>query len=121
MHRIFIISILLLLSIIAHSNNNKEKQKTINVYCFAKLYGYVKYFRPYECNRKIDWSKFAIYGVRQVESANNNPELNSILLKIFKPIAPEIIITDDSILAYQIKKTPENSKYSILATLWLWH
>ena len=75
--------------------NANYKQVTINVYCFAKLYGYVKYFNPYKYSQEIDWQKFSIYGVSQVKSARNDSELIFVLNKLFKPISPDIIISKE--------------------------
>ncbi|NIM82630.1 MAG: hypothetical protein GTN82_29335 [Candidatus Aminicenantes bacterium] len=63
-----------------------------NIEVFAKLYGYVKYFHPADEADKIDWERFAIYGVKRVEPAKNSTELKKILEELFLPIAPAIVI-----------------------------
>ncbi len=55
---------------------------------FIKLYGYVRFFHPSDEAAKIDWDKFAVYGIRKVKSAKNKEELKNILKELFLPIAP---------------------------------
>jgi hypothetical protein len=63
-----------------------------NIEAFARLYGYVKYFHPADEAYEIDWDRFAVYGVKQVEPAKNSTELKKILEELFLPIAPSIVI-----------------------------
>ena len=63
-----------------------------NIEAFCRLYGYVKYFYPGDEAAKIDWNKFAIYGVKKVENAKDSAELKQILEEIFLPIAPALSI-----------------------------
>ncbi len=63
-----------------------------NIETFAKLYGYVRYFHPSDGVSKIDWERFAVYGVKQVKKAKNKKELKKILEELFLPLAPGISI-----------------------------
>ncbi len=81
------------LSILFISCKNTDR-KVDNIHAFAKVYGYVRWFYPGDEAAKIDWKKFAVYGVKRVEKAGNETELKQILIEVFKPIAPAIQITD---------------------------
>lgn len=68
--------------------------KTIaNLTAFARLYGYIRYFYPGDEAARLDWDRFAILGVRQVEDARNPEELKICLEKLFLPVAPALRIT----------------------------
>lgn len=60
---------------------------------FARLYGYVRYFHPSDEAASINWDKFALYGVQQVDNCTNRAELLSTLNGLFKPIAPSLKIS----------------------------
>lgn len=57
---------------------------------FAKLYGVVRYFHPSDESAKIDWKAFAVYGVKEINKANNQEEFEQKLKDLFLPIAPSI-------------------------------
>jgi C-terminal processing protease CtpA/Prc len=57
---------------------------------FAKLYGYIRFFHPSDEGANLDWSKYAIYGTKEILKCNNDKELYSTLKKLFYPIAPTI-------------------------------
>ena len=59
-----------------------------NIRAFAKLYGYVRYFHPSDEASKIDWNRFAIYGVQNVKDADSQLDLKDKLADLFQPIAP---------------------------------
>lgn len=68
----------------------QTQQQTENLYTFARLYGYVRYFHPSDAVVMTDWDKLAIYGAQQVEKAANQQELQQTLEELFKPIAPSL-------------------------------
>src|SRR5688572_19801707 len=70
----------------------QTRQQTDNLYTFARLYGYVRYFHPGDGNVLTEWDKLAIYGAQQVAKADNERELQLVLEKLFKPIAPGLRI-----------------------------
>lgn len=65
-----------------------------NLTAFAKLYGYTKYFHPSDVGRQINWNQFAILGIENVLSADNDEELIHILESLFLPIAPTLKINE---------------------------
>ncbi len=67
-----------------------KSRKVENIRSFAKVYGYVRWFYPSDEAAKLDWEKFAVYGVKKVQNAHNSNELKKILSKLFLPIAPAI-------------------------------
>jgi len=70
------------------------EQPVKNMETFARLYGYVKYFYPGDEAAAIDWDRFAIYGVKKVEKAENMAALKQALEELFLPIAPALVIHD---------------------------
>jgi len=68
----------------------QTQQQTDNLYTFARLYGYIRYFHPSDAVVMTDWDKLAIYGAQQVEKAGNQQELQQVLEALFKPIAPSL-------------------------------
>jgi len=62
----------------------------MNFEAYAKLYGYIRFFHPSDEVSEIDWDKFAIYGMKCVESASNINELQNTLNELFHPIAPSL-------------------------------
>ncbi|MFQ6114601.1 MAG: hypothetical protein ACE5NG_11045, partial [bacterium] len=67
-------------------------QEIQNLRAFAKLYGYVRFFHPSDEASRINWDKFAIYGVEKVKKAQNSKELKRALEELFLPIAPTLQI-----------------------------
>jgi hypothetical protein len=63
-----------------------------NLTAFTKLWGYVKHFYPSDEAQDIDWDSFAIYGSEQVITAKNDYELSKILMELFQPIVPDIVL-----------------------------
>lgn len=76
----------------ANASYAQTRQQTENLYTFARLYGYVRYFHPSDANVLTDWDKFAIYGAQQAEKATNRQELRKILEELFNPVAPSLRI-----------------------------
>ncbi len=63
-----------------------------NIETFARLYGYVRYFHPSDEASKIDWERFAVYGVKRVEKTKSSKKLKKILEELFMPLAPSMVI-----------------------------
>ncbi|HKK59991.1 MAG TPA: S41 family peptidase [Salinivirga sp.] len=89
--RLLIVLLPFLLFYSCYTNINKQR-KVKNISAFTKLYGYVRWFHPSDEAQKIDWKKFAVYGVKKVENAPNDQALRDSLLKLFRPIAPTLSI-----------------------------
>ena len=70
----------------------QTQQQIDNLYTFARLYGYVRYFHPSDAAAVTDWDNLAIYGAQQVEQATNRAALQQVLERIFRPIAPTLRI-----------------------------
>ncbi|MFA5806438.1 MAG: S41 family peptidase [Melioribacteraceae bacterium] len=93
--KILIIVLLELLLNISFSTINAQsdlsiiKQREIEyLVAFSKLYGYTKYFHPSDEVVKLDWEKFAYYGVEKIKDIKNEKELTNTLAKLFLPLAP---------------------------------
>lgn len=65
------------------------------VAAFARLYGVVRYYYPGDAIQALDWNRFAIYGVSQVEGAHDSRALARDLRKLFDPLASGIVILAD--------------------------
>ena len=61
-----------------------------NLRAFAKLYGYVRYFHPSDAASSVDWERFAVHGITQVENASSPAELKGTLEALFEPLAPTV-------------------------------
>ena len=95
-------------------------RKIENIRTFAKLYGYVRWFYPGDEAASNDWNRFAIYGIQRVENARNQKELKQILLEIFKPVAPALIIEEASYTGdFNIKNITPTDTSGYKAINWL--
>ncbi len=76
----------------SHCQSKVEDREIQNLRAFTKLYGYIRYFHPSDEASQIDWEKLAIFGVEKVKGAADSQELQSVLEKLFLPVAPTIRI-----------------------------
>lgn len=72
-------------------------QAVTNIAAFARLYGYVRFFHPADEASRIDWQKFALYGIKRAEPARDRSELKKVLQELFLPIAPSLLICDSEV------------------------
>ncbi len=93
-NRQFLIGLIILL--ILPSACVSRKQKIENLYSFAKVYGYVRWFYPGDEVTQIDWNKFAVYGIQEVQNSRNTEKLKETLLELYQPIAPSLSITENN-------------------------
>jgi C-terminal processing protease CtpA/Prc len=70
----------------------RESREIQNLHALAKLYGYIRYFHPSDEASRVDWEKFAVFGVEKVMEARDSHELRSVLEKLFLPVAPTVRI-----------------------------
>jgi len=97
-------------------------QSVGNLIAFTKLYGYVRYFHPSSEAQKIDWDKFAIFGMAKTESASNVNELRNILKDLFLPIAPTLIIYNkNNYNADELKEYSPESNDKLKEVIWKHH
>jgi|GEM_PF-573143 len=81
---------LFLVAILLCSCHCDEARRIHNISAFAHTYGLVRWFHPSEEATKIDWNKFALYGIKEVADCRNKKELQKKLEELFLPIAPTI-------------------------------
>jgi len=91
-NRKFLIGLIFLL--ILPSACISKKQKIENLYSFAKVYGYVRWFYPGDEVTQIDWNKFAVYGIQEVHNSRNAEKLKEKLLELYLPIALSLSVTE---------------------------
>ncbi|MFS1518768.1 S41 family peptidase [Bacillus sp. SCS-151] len=89
-----------------------------NITAFTKLFGYIQYFHPSDEAAQIDWNNFAVYGVNEVKSARNDKELKGALLELFTPIAPTLIIFENSEKANVILPEVPDNKEQLETVAW---
>ncbi|MFS1515902.1 S41 family peptidase [Bacillus sp. SCS-151] len=89
-----------------------------NITAFTKLFGYIQYFHPSDEVTQIDWNNFAIYGVKEVKDARNDKELKEALLELFTPIAPTLIIFENSEKANVILPEVPDNKEQLETVAW---
>ena len=82
----FVVGFIILFICSCKKEFNKENYQV----AFAKVFGYVKYFHPSDESVQIDWDKFAIYGISQIENCKTEEEVIKTMDNLFKPIAPSI-------------------------------
>jgi hypothetical protein len=90
------INLYLLVFTIFFAGCTSSEKKVENIRSFAKVYGYVRWFYPGDEAATTDWDKFAVYGVGEVENARSHNSLKRKLQKLFNPIAPALIIEEES-------------------------
>jgi len=70
-----------------------------NLAAFARLYGLVRWFHPSDAAAGVDWYRFAIAAIPQVEAAATPAELAATLERVFAPYAPELVVSRQPIAA----------------------
>lgn len=88
MKQILLLFILISTFVNLSSNEDTSQRAVQNLQAFTKMYGYIRYFHPSDEAQKIDWDKFAVYGVSKTIDVKNDTELKAILNELFSPIAP---------------------------------
>lgn len=74
------------------ARDSATNQQLRNIEFFAKIFGNVRYFYPSKAALKINWDKFAVYGVRKVENCKNDEELIQVANSLFLPLCSELKI-----------------------------
>jgi hypothetical protein len=74
--------------------DSERCQRVRNIVFFSKIYGNVRYFYPSKAALKLNWDKFAVYGVREVEECKNDQELITAIMTMFLPICPDLKINE---------------------------
>jgi C-terminal processing protease CtpA/Prc len=90
--------------------SNGQNTKINNLKTFAQAYGYVKYFHPSDEASEIDWNSFAAYGAQQIEKCNSKSELANTLNRLFKPIAPSVVFSEEKLSFNKQSITPPKTK-----------
>jgi len=109
------LSLLLISSLVSCKDKDKvweikelDKNTIDNISVFSKTYGYIRYFYPNNNLKDIDWYKFLVYGVSEIESISSDELLMEKLHDLFSPLCPEIKFTsnsDESAQSFQIDKS----------------
>ncbi|MFA9556826.1 S41 family peptidase [Evansella sp. AB-rgal1] len=83
-----------------------------NLYTFAKLYGYIRYFHPSDEAYELDWERFLLYGIEKVKHITHIHDLKEQLEILFKPIAPtlQLSFSDEKIQKTELPDKTEAMK-----------
>ena len=100
------ILVLVIISIFTSGCQQKDR-KVENIKTFARLYGYARWFHPSDEASEIDWDKFAIYGVQQVENCSTDKELINTLTNLFTPFV-------QGLQFYEADNTHKNTHKSLI-------
>lgn len=73
-------------------NSAQQTTEIDNVAAFARLYGVARWFYPSDAAAALDWSRFAVDGIRRVRPARTPAELERTLKELFMPLGPGIEI-----------------------------
>jgi len=76
-----------------------------NVAAFARLLGYVRWFHPSAAARDVDWDRFAIDGMIDIERASDAEALAAALTERFAAVAPTLRV-DVTGAAQQVRLAP---------------
>ena len=84
-----LLKISVILTIIAGSLStvckSETSRKVQNIETFARLYGYARWFHPSDEAQEIDWDKFAVLGVKKVETSNQPKNYGIRYFNFFRP------------------------------------
>lgn len=61
-----------------------------NVIAFTRLMGYIRHFHPSDQAAEVEWVKFAVHGIRDIEKVATDAELIRTLNNLITPIAPTV-------------------------------
>ena len=75
-------------------NDRPDRQSLQNIEAFARMYGLVRWFHPSDETQRVDWNRFALYGVERVAACESTEELERELERLFRPLAPGIGFSD---------------------------
>ncbi|WP_416980176.1 hypothetical protein, partial [Alistipes ihumii] len=75
-------------------NDRPDRQSLQNIEAFARMYGLVRRFHPSDEAQRVDWNRFALYGVERVAACESTEELERELERLFRPLAPGIGFSD---------------------------
>lgn len=72
-------------------SQNLSERNIKNIATFSKAYGIVRHFHPSsEIENFNQWEEFILNALEKVQVAKSDKQLNQILEKLFKPLAPTI-------------------------------
>lgn len=69
-----------------------------NISVLSDCYGYVRYFYPNPNIMDLDWTKFLMYSIHKIEPIQNDDDLISALLELFKPLCPQISFSKNDVI-----------------------
>ena len=73
---------------ISGCNDRPDRQSLQNIEAFARMYGLVRRFHPSDEAQRVDWNRFALYGVERVAACESTEELERELERLFR--RPEV-------------------------------
>ena len=79
---------------ISGCNDRPDRQSLQNIEAFARMYGLVRRMEPSDEAQRVDWNRFALYGVERVAACESTKELERELERLFRPLAPGIGFSD---------------------------
>ncbi|MDR3236365.1 MAG: S41 family peptidase [Prevotellaceae bacterium] len=77
---------------------------------YAEIYNTVRYFYPSKAVQSINWDKFAIYGVREIQNCETQQALIEKLTALFRPLCPEIKIDTTEIFSTNLYPLQKKSR-----------
>ncbi|MDR3252584.1 MAG: S41 family peptidase [Tannerella sp.] len=87
-----------------------SEQEKANVQTLSKMYGYIRYFYPNDKIKNLDWYKFLIYSLNEIESCKSDDDFRKKLQELFSPICPQLLINQSKKPA-TASLIPSNSFY----------
>ena len=81
---------------VGENTKSSDSIQLHNLYVFARMYGYIRFFHPSTLSLKADWDYVLYSGIRAVKSATTDSDLVESLKHIFLPIAPAMCFYTDT-------------------------
>lgn len=89
MQKIFAALVLLFAAVQIQAQPNVQAERIAG---FTRLYGIVRYFHPSDAAQEIDWNRFVLYSIQELQKVKTDAEYQQTLLKLFEPITTGLII-----------------------------
>jgi C-terminal processing protease CtpA/Prc len=93
MQKIFAALVLFFAALQIQAQPNDQAERIAG---FTRMYGIVRYFHPSDAAQEIDWNRFVLYSIQELQNVKTDAEYQQTLLKLFEPITTGLSIHKDT-------------------------